>query len=170
MGWKTFKEKFKIGHNVKINDQGLCIGSGYVSDLVVVNLKTGVVTENSTFRGFLKEEYPQLLNATAEEILEVLSQKDQFSNSFPVYTWDGAIIIEEKAEAYGWPNVTHSGKIMHDNTYFKTREEAVAKAKSDNDYAVKEWTKIVAEAERNVEEKRKELDQVKKDKEILDKM
>lgn len=170
MGWKTFKEKFKIEHNVQINEKGLCIGSGYVHDLAVVNLTTGITMDNETFKGFLKREYPQLAEATAEQILEALNQQDVFSNTIPVYTWDGAIIVEEKAEKHGWPNVTHSGKIMHDNTYFKTRDEAVAKAKSDNAYGIKEWTKMVAEAEKKVDEYRKELDQMKKDKENLDKM
>lgn len=27
-------------------------------------------------------------------------------------------------EEYGWPNTTHSGEIMYENTYFRTRGEA----------------------------------------------
>ena len=129
MGWKYFKEKFNITHHVQITKEGLCIGSGYVHDLIVVNLKTGELIENNTFRGFLKEEYPQLAKVSAADILSTIKEKDSFIKNLPVFTFEGSNIIEEYAEAYGYPNVTHSGKLMHDNVFLKNKNEAIQKAK-----------------------------------------
>jgi len=132
MGWKSFKYKFGIEHHVQIVSGKLLIGSGYVSSIVSIDLKTGTVSENPTFRGFLKEEYPQLFKATKEEILQPLSEPDCFAKSSSVFTYDRDQIIEKNAEELGWPNVTHDGVMMYDNLFFATSAEAVAKAKSDN--------------------------------------
>jgi len=38
MGWKNVKEHYRIGHSVQVTEQGVCIGSPYVHNLIVVGL------------------------------------------------------------------------------------------------------------------------------------
>ena len=160
MGWKTFKNTFKIDHIVQIDGKFLHIGSSYVHDLVSVDLETGKVKENSTFSGFLAKNYPSLKDASSKEILEILKQEDTFSENLPVYTYDRSNIIESKCETYGYPNLTHEGKIMYENIYFKKRKDAVKAAQKNVkaelefvDSRIKEMKKEIA----NYEERAQKL-------------
>ena len=47
MGFKRFSEYFKIDlkrHIVQVSEQKIMIGSGYINDLLVVDMRTGVLT------------------------------------------------------------------------------------------------------------------------------
>ena len=128
MGWKTIKETFGISHIVMINEAGLCIGSPYVPNLAVIDLVTGVVRENTTFSGFLKQ-YPSLQNAKPEQLLDLMSAPDTFSASIPVYTCEGGNILEKYCDVLGYPNVTHDGCLMYENTFSDDKEKIVRRAK-----------------------------------------
>lgn len=125
MGWKKFKEKYDIGHTVHISGGKLCIGSPYVSDLASIDLKTGVLIENPTFRRFVAENYKSLYSANEQQILAILASEDRFEASLPVFTVEDGKLISDFCEKYSWPNVTHSGRLMYDNVWFKTKEEAL---------------------------------------------
>lgn len=129
MGWKTLKETFAIEHTVTVTDKGICIGSGYVHDLVTIDPETGKLSENSAFSSFLPREYPALAAASPEYLLRLIKEKDTFTKSIPVYTYEGDRIIEEHCEEPGWPNVTHLGHLMYENTYSTDKEQVVAWAK-----------------------------------------
>lgn len=131
MGWKNVKTHFKITHNVQVTSKGLCIGSGYVHDLVVINLNTGVVCESPTFKGFLKEYYPQLLNTSPEDMIRLLESHDNFTTKIPVYTFEQGDVVIDYAEEFGYPHTTHSGNLMYENTHFKTFSEAKVAALRD---------------------------------------
>lgn len=60
MGWKAFKDVYNIKHIVCITDKGLCIGSGYVHDLAVIDLRTGCIQENEAFDRFLVQYYQEV--------------------------------------------------------------------------------------------------------------
>ena len=129
MGWKTLKEKFGIMHIVQVAHNQICIGSAYVHNLATIDLQTGKLEENSTFKGFLSREYPLLLKATPEEIRNLLTIPDTFTRSIAVYTYDGSKIIEKWCETPGWPNITHDGSVMYDNTFSTDKALVVAWAK-----------------------------------------
>lgn len=131
MGWKTFKERFSITHLVSVTEEGICIGSSYVSALVVVNPETGKVTEDATFRGFLKEHYPELSAASPDEILQAIRATDSFTTSIPVFTYQGSQILEKHCEKMGWPNVTHDGCLMYKNLFFDNRHDAQVRAREE---------------------------------------
>lgn len=133
MGWKTFKQKFNIEHIVQITDRGVCIGSAYCHDLAIVDPKTGSMLNrhHSIFSDFLKENYPNLYRTERFDILASLQAEDTFETSIPVFTYNKDQILELKCEKLGWPNITHCGKLMYDNLYFKTKEEAVKAAIKD---------------------------------------
>lgn len=130
MGWKALKDKFAIGHLVCVTERGICIGSSYVHDLATINPETGVVEENSTFSGFLDNNYPALRSASAQEILQLVNAPDSFKANIPVYTYEDSQILEKYCEMPGWPNVTHDGCLMYENTFFANKEEAIAKAQA----------------------------------------
>src|SRR5690554_55799 len=129
MGWKTLKDTLEIEHHVQITAQGVCIGSGYIHDLVVINPRTGELRESSTFPGFVDRYCPKLREATPELIMHLLAEPDSFSESIPVYTFEGSCIVEKWCEKPGWPNVTHDGCMMHEDAFSTDRDEVVAWAK-----------------------------------------
>lgn len=132
MGWKTFKQHFKVEHLVTLADGFINIGSGYINDLVRINMSTGAVIHNQTFNNFLRNNYPNILEATPKDILALIHAEDRFSNSIPVYTYnrDGEI-VEKLCEETGWPNVTHDGQMMYENSFFSTKEVAAKQCQKE---------------------------------------
>lgn len=157
MGWKTLKERFEIKHLVQVTERGICIGSPYVHDILVVDMKTGVAAPSSIFNDFMKDACPLLGQATARETLAAIEATDQFAASIPVYTYDGAEIIEKLCEEPGWPNVTHDGCMMYENTFSTDRAQVIAWAKTNADSAISWRTSAIAEAEDKIAELRKQL-------------
>ena len=86
-------------------------------------MKTGKLTRKPGWERSL-EEYEALLNASPEEILALLNEPDQFERSLPVYIVSDAKVIEEQCEVFGYPNLTHSGLLMYENTAFLDRAKA----------------------------------------------
>jgi hypothetical protein len=168
MGWKSLKERFGITHIVQVNGKNLFIGSGYVHDLVTIDILTGKVTENSTFKRFLLETYPDLLKAPPEEIISLLEKQDTFTHSIAVYTYDGSNIIEKQCENPGWPNVTHDGLVMYDNTFSTNKEEVVSWAKRSAKLGVKCTLERIKDVEEKLRTLRVQLDEYKSDQLKLD--
>lgn len=54
-----------------------------------------------------------------------------------VYTFDRGKIIEKQCDELGWPNATHDGEIMYDNTHSMDRDQVVQWAKDDLRSAIK---------------------------------
>lgn len=147
MGWKIFKENFNIKHIVQITDKGLCIGSEYVHDLVVINQTTGELEENKTFSGFLRERYPNILNSSQDEIVKILNLKDSFSQSLKVYTSKNGEILEKECETYGYPNVTHDGLLMYENRFFQDKSKAIRSAVESYEYSINNLNDRIARLE-----------------------
>ena len=79
MGWKTLKETFGIAdHIVCVTEQGVCIGSVFVHNLIVVDPLTGVCNEPGGIKGLLAAKYPALANAAPEEVLACLKAQDKW--------------------------------------------------------------------------------------------
>jgi len=139
MGWKLLKQYFEIKHIVQVEDGQIKIGSGYVSDLALIDMKTGKLTRKLGWERSL-EEYGALLNASPEEILALLNEPDQFERSLPVYIVSDAKVIEETCEVFGYPNLTHSGRLMYENTTFLEREKADQYVLKSLGYRIKTWS------------------------------
>lgn len=150
MGWKNLKDHFKIDHIVQVVGGVIWIGSGYVSDLATIDPETGEVLENQTFRGFLRQQYPAMLEADAAEIVRLISEPDAFEKSLTVYTYDGGDIIEKQCEELGWPNVTHDGALMYQNSFSSDKATVVAWAKRDAEIGIRFAGESVKEAEKRL--------------------
>lgn len=129
MGWKSFKNYFNIEHIVCIKNGKLVIGSDFVSDLVSIDLLTGVIQTNNSFHIFLHKHYPQLLGVDSSEILNLLNKDDTFSDSIKVFTYKDDILLEKYCEKLGWPNITHDGEVMYENTFSTDKLEIIKKIK-----------------------------------------
>jgi hypothetical protein len=158
MGWKLLKESFGINkHYIQVTSEGICIGSGYVPSLVTINLTTGVLLENPTFAGFLRENYPKLLEASPDELLRLAHTPDTFASSVAVYTYENGQIIEKRCEQPGWPNTTHDGCLMYQNSFSTDKATVAAWAKRNAASAIEYARRRIAEAETELEQLRGEL-------------
>lgn len=147
MGWKAIKEAYGIEHIVCVTAKGICIGSGYVHDLAVIDPASGTVRENNTFSGFLAKNYPGLAAASPDDILGHVQAEDSFAAALPVFTFEGASIIEKRCEALGWPNLTHDGDLMYENRYSADREVVIGWAKRSVELEAAHLTEAVSRAE-----------------------
>jgi len=133
MGWHTLKKHFNIGHIVQIRERDLLIGSSYISALATISMDTGIIKKPEPYHDrFLREYYPNIFDifaATQDEIKALLDAEDTFTQSIPVYTYEGLRILAKYCEEVGCPNVTHDGVLMYANTFSTNIDHVVAWAK-----------------------------------------
>ena len=162
MGWKNLKEHYRIGHIVCVTEKGICIGSGYVHDLIIVNPTDGSLQPNKEMGWSSSNEdlkrYRQEMQADPAKVRALIEAPDTFAASLPVYTYDyDGNIVEKRCEDYGWPNQTHDGDLMYDNTFFATRDEALEKAKREIAAAIEMNQSTVARMETDLQGQRRRL-------------
>lgn len=136
MGHKTIKQHYDTGYIVAIynkEDLGpcICFGSAYVHDLIAISIKDCRVKYSSIVRKGEDSEIGRLAARVEEDakngvLRALIDEPDTFARNLPVFTIDRWAVKADLCEEYGWPNTTHSGAIMYENTYFRTRAEAYA--------------------------------------------
>lgn len=73
---------------------------------------------------FIWEKLEELISTG--EIHDIINGNDDLEEKITVYFFDENHIIQESyTDKLGWPNTTFDGKLMYDNVFFPTREEAV---------------------------------------------
>lgn len=159
MGWKTLKTHFDIKHQVHMTENGLCIGSPYIHDIITINVNTGHIRINAANPSFLETQYPQLMKASPEDIVALIRQPDTFTSSIPVYTYKGGQIIEKRCETLGWPNVTHDGELMYENTHSNDRNLVIEWARKDARAGIQITQGMIQKLESDLESLRQELTQ-----------
>ncbi len=136
MGWKNVKEHYRIDHQVQVTNEGICIGSPYIHAIIVISLDGTLIKENDRTLNDKLSRYQAEMKADPDKLRDLVLSEDKFSSSIPVYTYDGATIVQKFCEELGWPNVTHDGAMMYDNTFFADREAAVEAAKRNCEAAI----------------------------------
>lgn len=131
MGHKLLKEHYRIGHAVRVTDKGICIGSPYIHDLIIVGLDGTIIKADDGHANEDLKRYMAEMKADPAKLREVVLARDTFAASIPVYTYDGGNIIEKLCEKPGWPNVTHDGDMMYENTYSTDKAKVVKWAKEN---------------------------------------
>lgn len=136
MGHKAIKKHYDTGYIVAIynkEDLGpcICIGSGLVHDLIAIGIQDCKVKFSSIVRKGGNSEIGKLAARVEEDakngvLRALIDETDTFAQNLPVFTIDRWAVKAELCEEYGWPNTTHSGAIMYENTYFRTRAAAYA--------------------------------------------
>lgn len=125
MGWKAFKQHYGIKGQVEMRGSVLSIGSSFFPDLIRVDMDGRVVKEYPM--GQTGEFFDLQVEITLdpEKAKRLLQATDTFERSIPVYTYDGAEILEKFCEEIGYPNVTHDGLMMYDNAFSTDRNEII---------------------------------------------
>lgn len=126
MGWKRVKEHYGIRHIVCVTEAGICIGSGYVHNLITITPDGSIKRLFSLGRGEPFDGWVAAMEADRETLLRLMAEPDEFSASRTVYTFDyDGNIIAKTCETPGWPNVTHDGDLMYNNTFSTNRKKVV---------------------------------------------
>lgn len=167
MGWKSIKHHYRIEHIVHVTDEGICIGSPYIHNLIVIDrhgrlVKRDRVT-NDDIRRYIAE-----MDADPEKLRELALAEDAFGLSQTIYTFDGGEIVEKQAEAVGWPNPTNDGELQYDNTHFADKSDAARAAKREAAAGIELLTKRVAEISADLDEAKTRLREFEADAVKLD--
>lgn len=123
MGWKAVRDHYRIEHIVQVvPEKGICIGSGYIHDIIVISLDRGEITKRyDPGRGWSRnadlDRYQDEMDADPFKLSELVAAEDVFDRSIPVFTYQGGEIIEKLCEEVGWPNPTHDGQMQFENTF-----------------------------------------------------
>lgn len=146
MGFKAIERHYDIKYIVAVyNKEGLgpcvCIGSGYVHDLVAISIKDCKIKYSCIVKPGENSEIGQLAARIAEDaktgvIRALLDEPDTFARSLPVYTTRHWAVVADFCEEYGWPNTTHTGAVMYKNAYFRTQAEAYEYLLRETKYGV----------------------------------
>lgn len=131
MGWKAIKERYGIRHILAWHEgEGWCVGSAYVHALLTIDVEARTITCGSLVRE--GEELYALRSrmlADGDAFWSMWGEPDVFAASLPVFTTRDGELIETRCEEHGWPNLTHDGWLMYDNTFFTDPMEALAEGK-----------------------------------------
>lgn len=159
MGWKAVREHYRIAHYVCVTTQGICIGSGYIHNLIVVGLD-GTIKKRYDRGSSINEDlfrYQQEMDVDPDKLRELVTSIDKFEKAIPVYTYDGGQIIEKLCEETQWPNVAHDGSMMYENLFSTDKKKVIAWAKHNADLGIKYAQEHISEAEKRLEECRSQL-------------
>ena len=151
MGWKNVKEHYQIGHIVQVVEgKGICIGSPYVQDLIVIGLN-GAIKRNSIIvsKGDDLDKIASQMEDDPQTLRDLINSPDQFSESITVYTYDGGEILEKQCEELGWPNVTHDGCLMYGNTFSADSNKVIAWAKQNAEAGIVLFRRRLDEIDRD---------------------
>lgn len=166
------------GYSVSNDSDKICIGSPLCHDLISVDKVTfqiryaldtwrkgrESVAQRSNSKGenellFIWDKLQELIDSG--EINSIINDDDVLENPLPVFTVSRGVLIETFTDAYGWPNTTVDGTMMYDNTYFKTKEEAVKYGIEENNYFIEHLkrrdSEIRVSLEENTEEWEKQI-------------
>jgi hypothetical protein len=164
MGWKNVKEFYRIVHAVRVTSEGICIGSPYIHDLIVIGLD-GIIkrTRENYFTNVDLRRYMSDFERDPKVLKDLVLSEDHFEKRIAVFTYDGGDVVEKFCEAPGWPNVTHDGQMMFDNTFSIDREIARQLAIRNAEAGVQIFTQRIKHKENELHKCEEELRQCEND-------
>lgn len=139
------------------------IGSPLCHDLIKLEVKTNKITYalDTFHKGrsaigspeleFIWDKLHEMVGNGG--IAEIVNGNDIIENPLPVYTVMHGALVCTVTDAYGWPNVTVEGYMMHDNTYFKTATGAI-------ECGIKEYEARISHLTERAKELNSEVDRV----------
>ncbi len=90
MSWKNVKEHYRIKHQVHVTNEGICSGSPYVHNLIVIGLD-GVLKKRREGSGNADlTRYQAEMDADPAMLKQLVMAEDSFDGpGLPVFTYDG---------------------------------------------------------------------------------
>jgi hypothetical protein len=147
MGWKKLRDHFRIEHFVRITPAGVCIGSSYVHDLIVVGTD-GKIWKRYERDDDLLSRYQREIEANPNLVAQLLRDPDTFDRDVEIFTYtDSGEILTKRCEIPAWPNVTHDGEMIFANTFSTDKATVVGWAKRNADLAIESARESLVEAE-----------------------
>lgn len=147
MGWKSVKEHYRISHHVQVRDGDICIGSGYISEIIVIGSDGRIKKRSDELSNVELRRYLSEMDADVGKLKELVEMPDVFERSIPVYTYAGGDILEKRCETLGWPNVTHDGMMMYENTFSDDRDKVIGWATRNAELAIKNTEERIVDME-----------------------
>jgi hypothetical protein len=147
MGWKNVKEHYRIDHLVHVRNSKICIGSAYIPDIIIIG-SDGTIEKRDADRWSVNRDldrYQKEMDADPAKLKQLVESPDTFTNSITVYTYGDGQIIEKQCEVTGWPNVTHDGELMYDNTFCVARDVVLKWALRDAEAYLKRTIELITE-------------------------
>lgn len=154
MGWKNVKEHYGItGSNRIVHVVGgeILIGVGYINDLMRISADGVLVKKDQSLGSADFARYAREMEADPQKLRDLVQSPDAFTASNKVFTYDGGHIVEKFCEKAGWPNVTHDGCLMYDNTFSLDRDAIVARARANAVAGVELGQRQIEQAKRELE-------------------
>ena len=102
------------------------------------------------------KRYQAEMDADTAKLKGLVESEDTFDKSIRVYTYEDGKILEKMCENPSWPNITHDGCLMYENT-FSTDETRVVKWEKESMNGLAELFK------RRISETGEELTKLSKD-------
>ena len=169
MGWKNVKDHYRIEHIVQVTKVGgdhsdkvtdaICIGSPYIHNLIVISLDGRILKRHDERGNDNLERHMQEMDADLDVLKRLVQAPDTFiGDSITVYTWEGAKILEKQCEKFGWPNVTHDGCLMYENTFSLNKSEVVSWAKKSAELRMEGLREAIDQHQKQIHGKQVEMD------------
>lgn len=136
MGWKTFKEAFKVTHLVNITSGSISIGIEAVEGIARISPDGEIISFNCS-DAYAVKHFSRIISAPASEIKEAINAVDKFEKSIPVYTVFENNVKEVFCEDLNFPTVSHCGEMVYANTHFTSRQEAIKKHVNSLEMSIK---------------------------------
>lgn len=171
MGWKNVKEAYRVEHLVCVNDKGICIGSPYIHDIIVIGMD-GVLKKrySGNIANLALQRYQREMDDYPEELKRLVLSPDEFHKSITVYTFEDGEIVEKLCEKTGWPNVTHDGMMMYGNQFFTDKADAIEQAKIAADMTISAIEEVVTQMQKDIAERLARLEKIKSNRAKLETM
>lgn len=160
------------GYIVNNNEEYIAVGSPLCHDLFSVNKKT-LCLKYALDRGgrsamlnkgdkdgnnemlFIWDKLQELIDNG--QIHDIITGQDELENPLPVFTVKEGELIQTFTDKYGWPNTTINGDLMHDNDYFKTKEEAIAYGIKECEYWIKYSEERLIEDQEKIDKRKQRI-------------
>ena len=95
------------------------------------------------------------------EFADIIHGNDEIDNPISVFCAENGKIIEEYTDEFGWPNTTHTGKVMYENTHFRMKREAIERGISESEAAIQNLNEAILGLEKEIKRKKRYLNKVK---------
>lgn len=169
---RLLKKILETERTVHWSDGKVCIASSLCHDIISYNPETKVLRYAldafGKGRESIRSEELELIWDKMEKVIsdgtinEIINGNDEIENPIPVFEAHYGEVFEELTDKIGWPNVTHTGKIMYNNTHFATREEAVRVSIKEAECAINNRLEMVEEYKSKLEKALKQIDDYRK--------
>ena len=159
MGCKALKAHYGIQHIVHVVDGGaIAIGSPYLPIIILITDGDPEWKLMPMPDGELDDVFDRMVREP-DVVRALIATPDTFERAIPVWTFDyDGNIVEHACEKPGWPNTTHDGVLMYENRFSTDRSQVVAWARENLALYAEHAQECVAEASKQLEEKRKARD------------